>query len=323
MQLILSKREMRTINKEKIVAEIGHVVVLRGGQSVEREISLLSGQAVYEGLQRLGVHSTVFDVGDELVDDLRNAQADCVFNMLHGKFGEDGTLQGLLEALKIPCTGSGVLASALAMDKVRSKLLWQTLGLNTAEFVRLDRTTNWQEVIKKLGAVVVKPVNGGSSLGITIAEDAASLAENYITAANFDSEVMAERCITGKEFSVAIVHGSLLPAIQLRTDRQFFDFDAKYIDEGTQLICPPELSAEKQLELGRLAKAAYFSLGCEGLARVDVMQDQEENFYLLEVNTVPGMTNHSFVPMAAREAGMEFDELLLHILDTDFLENKS
>lgn len=312
---------MRTINKEKIVTESGHVLVLKGGMSAEREISLLSGDAVFEGLQRLGVNSTLLDVTDELVVDLKRLNPDLVFIMLHGQGGEDGVTQGLLEAMRIPYTGSGVLASALAMDKIKSKLIWQQLGLQTADFLILDSDTDWQEVIADFGKVVVKPANGGSSLGIAIVNDAESLQRQYKATSKFDSVVMAEKCIVGNEYSVGILEDQILPTVELRTNRQFFDFDAKYVDEGTEIICPPELSEAKQLELNQLARAAFESLGCKGLARVDVMQDENEEFYLLELNTVPGMTAHSFIPVAAEKSGTDFDELLLKILDVELALN--
>ena len=308
---------MRTINKEKILKALGHVVVLKGGNSTEREISLLSGGAVYQGLLRLGVQASEIDVDDNIIDALRAAKPDFVFNMLHGEGGEDGVMQGLLEVMRIPYSGSGVLASAVAMDKVKSKLLWQQLGLKTADFVILQEHTDWQEAMTRLGQAVVKPINGGSSIGITIVSDASELQAAFIAAHADGSEVMAEVYIAGNEFSVGILGDEFLPAIQLRTKRRFFDYEAKYFTDDNEYICPPLLSAAKQAELQQLVGAAYASLSCKGLARVDVMQDAEEEFYLLELNTVPGMTEHSFVPMAASSVGIDFDELLLRILNAE------
>ena len=284
---------MRTINKEKIIANCGHVVVLKGGDSVEREISLLSGEAVYQGLLRLGVKASVLDVSDTVVADLERLKPDLALIMLHGQGGEDGTIQGLLEILKIPYTGSGVLASALAMDKAKSKLIWQRLGLNTADFVLLSDATDWQAVIDDFEVVVVKPVSGGSSLGIAIVKDAVSLQTQFEMARGFDSEVMAEKCVIGKEFTVGVIEDQLLPAIEMSTSREFYDFDAKYVDEDPEIICPAQLNEEKRVELNNLVRAAFESLDCEGLARVDVMQDEAGKFYLLELNTIPGMTDHS------------------------------
>lgn len=305
---------MRTINKEKILNALGHIVVLKGGSSTEREISLLSGGAVYQGLLRLGVHATAIDVNDQIIDELRAAQPDFVFNMLHGEGGEDGVIQGLLEVMQLRYSGSGVLASALAMDKVKSKLLWQQLNLKTAEFVILQPDSDWTDLIARLGTVVVKPITGGSSIGISIVSTASALETEFKRAQAEGTAVMAERYIQGNEFSVGVLQDELLPSIQLRTKRTFFDYEAKYVSADNEYICPPELSDAKQLELQQLVSAAYVSLGCRGLARVDVMQDANEEFYLLELNTVPGMTEHSFVPMAAKSIGIDFDELLLRIL---------
>jgi D-alanine-D-alanine ligase len=186
--------------------------------------------------------------------------------------------------------------------------------LSTAEFVILDENTDWDAVISELGSVVVKPVNGGSSLGIAISRTGQELKDQYAESAKFDAQVFAEKCIFGKEFSVGVLEGELLPSIELETDREFFNFDAKYIDENTRVICPPNLEASDLRSLEELVLKAYESLSCRGLARVDVMQDGEGQFYLLEVNTVPGMTSHSFIPLAAKEAGLDFDELLLRVL---------
>ncbi|MEX2469237.1 MAG: D-alanine--D-alanine ligase [Pseudohongiellaceae bacterium] len=305
---------MKPINKKEILARVGRVAVLLGGNSSEREISLLSGEAVFAGLERLGIEAGKIDVGADVIDRLRASAPDLVFNMLHGKGGEDGVIQGLLEVMGIPYTGSGVLASALAMDKVKSKLVWRQLGLNTAPFYRLHDDTRWQDVIDELGKVVVKPVSGGSSLGIAIVDDAAGLEAQYNNAARYDTSVMAEQYIAGREFSTGVLDDQLLPSIQLETDRQFFDFEAKYKDEKTRIICPPEMPPEDLARLEALVREAYTSLDCSGLARVDVMQDAEGEFYLLELNTVPGMTAHSFVPTSAKRVGIDFDELLLHIL---------
>ena len=312
---------MRTINKEKIIANCGHIVVLKGGNSAEREISLLSGDAVYQGLLRLGIQVSVLDVSGAIVADLERLKPDLALIMLHGQGGEDGTIQGLLEVLKIPYTGSGVLASALAMDKVKSKLIWQRLELKTADFAMLNEATDWQALIDRFEVIVVKPVGGGSSLGIAIVKDAAGLKKQFEIASVFDSKVMAEKCVVGKEFSVGVIEDQLLPAVQLSTKREFFDFDAKYVDEDTEIICPAPLNDEKCKELNELVRAAYASLDCEGLARVDVMQDQSGEFYLLELNTIPGMTDHSFVPVAAKKSGVNFDDLLLTILELEQTAN--
>lgn len=308
---------MKPINREEIVIKSGHVVVLKGGMSPEREISLQSGDAVFNGLQRLGIKATLIDVDENVISALLESKPDLVFNMLHGQGGEDGLIQGLLETMQIAYTGSNVLASALAMDKVKSKKIWKYEGLSTPGFELLSADSDWQDVIGRFGSAVVKPVNGGSSLGISIVDNAKKLQKQYEEAVKYDSLVMAEEYIEGKEFSVGLIEGDPLPGIELETSREFFDYEAKYIDADTRIICPPRLSEAKYQELNALACAAYESLGCEGLARVDVMQDRNEMFYLLEINTVPGMTDHSFVPIAAKQVGIDFDNLLLQILDAE------
>lgn len=308
---------MRTINREEILAKLGHVVVLKGGLSSEREVSLVSGNAVSESLRRMGVNLTEIDVDAEVVTRLQEARPDLVVNMLHGKGGEDGSMQGLLEIMRIPYTGSGVLASALAMDKVKTKQVWSQLGLSTAEFYLLNDDSDWQSIINSLGKVVVKPVNDGSSLGVAIVDDAKSLRKQYRDAQQFDLQVMAEQYIAGREFSTPVLNGELFPTIQMETAREFFDYEAKYVDEDTQIICPPEIAKEELEELEMLVGCAYESLGCSGVARVDVMQDESGKFFLLELNTIPGMTTHSFVPMSAKQIGIDFDELVLRILDCE------
>jgi D-alanine-D-alanine ligase len=288
--------------------------VLMGGLSAERDVSLESGRAALAGLLRLGIEASAIDVSLEIAEQLIALKPDCALNMLHGSGGEDGVIQGLLEAMAIPYTGSDVCASALAMDKVKSKLLWQQLNLSTANFLMLHESSDCHGIIEKFGQVVVKPVNGGSSIGISIVADAEALKKALAKASAYDSKVMAEKYIEGKEFSVGILGGEVLPIVQLKTNNEFFDFDAKYVAEDTQIICPAELKEAEEKELTSLALAAYESFGCDGLARVDFMQDRRGMFYLLELNTVPGMTGHSFVPIAAKQAGIDFDELLLRIL---------
>lgn len=285
--------------------------------SSEREISLISGKAVAESLQRLGVRVSVIDVGVDVIEQLQNLQPDLVVNMLHGKGGEDGIIQGALEIMQLPYTGSGVLASAIAMDKVKSKQIWSQLGLKTADFCVLDESSDWQAIINAMGKAVVKPINGGSSLGIAIVADATELQKQYHSARSYDTHVMAERYVEGREFSTGVLGDELFPTIQLETARQFFDFEAKYVDENTRIVCPPELEPERLQVLETLVRDAYDALDCSGLARVDVMQDKAGEFYLLELNTIPGMTEHSFVPMAAKSIGIDFDELVLRILECE------
>tara|TARA_B100001057_G_scaffold448042_1_gene488026 strand:- start:4887 stop:5828 length:942 start_codon:yes stop_codon:yes gene_type:complete len=306
---------MRTINKEEVLEKVGHVVLLMGGASAEREISLLSGQAVASSLSALGVHTTVIDVGKNIVDELQTAAPDLVVNMLHGQGGEDGVIQGCLDLLQIPYTGSGVLASALAMDKVKSKQIWQQMGLATAPSIKLNDGSDWNAIIADFDRVVVKPIYGGSSLGIAIADSAESLREAYKEACGFKQGVMAEKYLDGPEYSTGVLDDELMPTVLLETDREFFDFTAKYVDRDTRVVCPAPLSGERMRIAERLVKSAYSALDCSGLARVDFMEDAAGDFFLLEVNTVPGMTSHSFVPIAASRVGIDFDELVLRILD--------
>ena len=243
--------------------------------------------------------------------------------MLHGPGGEDGSLQGALQFYGLPYTGSGVLASALAMDKLHSKQFWQGVGVPTAKFAVLDEATNWQETLNAMGGVVmVKPSHEGSSLGMTRADSPEALKQAWQAAAKLDSSVIAEQWIAGAEYTVAMLDGEVLPAIKLETDHAFYDYDAKYLADDTRYLCPCGLSAEDEVSLRALSKKAFDSLGCSGWGRVDVMANAEGEYLLLEVNTVPGMTGHSLVPMAAAAAGYSFDQLVLKILDTSFEREK-
>lgn len=294
----------------------GRVAVLMGGSSAEREVSLLSGDAVLQGLLAMGVDAFAIDAGKNLLAQLQSEKIDRVFNILHGRGGEDGVLQGLLEYMGIPYTGSGVLASALAMDKVRTKLIWQQHGLSTPGFSALLPETDFERLIAELGAVVVKPSHEGSSIGMSIVDNAADLRKAFETAAGFDADVMAEQRIVGPEFTVPFIGEYILPAIQLSTSHQFYDYEAKYKADDTQYLCPAPLSDAKREELENICRQAVSSIGATGWGRVDVMQDENGRFWLLELNTVPGMTSHSLVPISAKVAGLEFGDLVLKILDT-------
>lgn len=300
--------------KTDSIKSLGRVAVLMGGDSAEREISLLSGRAVLAGLQSQGVDVIGIDVGADIAEKLRSEKIDRVFNILHGRGGEDGKLQGLLEMMRIPYTGSGVLASALAMDKVKTKQLWAACGLPTPKFSVLHDSSDWQRLIEELGEVVVKPAHEGSSIGMSMASDAASLQHAYQKASVYDTEVMAEQRIRGAEFTVPVIHGEAFPAIELSTSHEFYDYDAKYVANDTRYLCPAPLSAEKSTELASLCLQAFSNLGAKGWGRVDVMQDQQGKFWLLELNTVPGMTDHSLVPLSASSRGLDFPALVLHIL---------
>lgn len=298
--------------------EFGHVAVLYGGLSAEREVSLKSGQAIYQALIEEGVDASLIDVSKNIVQQLQESKPiNIAFIALHGRGGEDGTLQALLEFMGIPYTGSGVMASALAMDKYRTKLLWQGLGLPTPDFQLFQKNHHAVEISPKVAfPCVLKPAKEGSSIGITKVNTAAEFSNALANAQQYDDDVLAEPWVIGAEFTVAILNGKALPPIELKTDRTFYDYEAKYIANDTQYICPCHLSPSKQEELKALALEAFKSLSCVGWGRVDVMQDQAGEFWLLEVNTVPGMTNHSLVPMAAGENGLSFSKLVLDILAT-------
>ena len=309
---------MKPINKEELLEKLGHVVVLKGGTSVEREVSLASGSAVFDGLKRLGIRASVIDVGQDVVAQIENSEPDLVFIALHGQGGEDGAIQGLLESMRLPYTGSKVLASALGMNKVKSKQVWEQMKLKTAKYELLSAQTDYVELIERLNKIVIKPVNGGSSLGISIVNNEKDLVKEYEKALAFDSEIMAEQFIEGVEFSTGVIGDEILPTIQLETSRQFFDYEAKYNDKDTKIICPVNLTPSEFNDLENLVSNAYTGLGCKGLARVDVIRDKNGEFYLLELNTIPGMTEHSFIPMALKSTGVSFDELLLRVLDREF-----
>ena len=295
----------------------GRVGVLYGGTSAERDISLLSGQCVIKSLQRSGVDVVPIDVSADLLQRLPKHQLDRALIMLHGPGGEDGSLQGALQFYGLPYTGSGVFSSALAMDKLHSKQFWQGVDLPTPKFAVLNETTDWQETLDALGGVVmVKPSHEGSSLGMTRADSPEVLKEAWRAAAKLDSSVIAEQWVAGAEYTIAILDGEVLPAIKLETEHTFYDYDAKYLASDTRYLCPCGLSPQDEKSLRELAKKAFDSLNCSGWGRVDVMANSHGEFFLLEVNTVPGMTDHSLVPMAAAAAGYNFDQLVLKILDS-------
>jgi len=293
----------------------GKVAVLYGGVSSEREISLLSGQAVLASLLRSGIEARGIDTSRELLTQLTQIHFDRAFIALHGRGGEDGTIQGLLEHLGIPYTGSGVLGSAVAMDKYRTKLLWQGGGLPTPPWLLLSASTSFEEVVNQLGLpVMVKPALEGSSVGITKVMDRQDFPKAWQSARQWGAQVMAERYLGGAEYTVAILQDLPLPLIRLETPRGFYDFEAKYRDSQTAYICPCGLAAAEEQAMQNLAKQAFLAVGGSGWGRVDLKCDETGRPWLLEVNTIPGMTDHSLVPMAAKAAGLSFDELVLRIL---------
>src|SRR5690606_22864889 len=293
----------------------GRVAVLFGGRSAEREISLKSGAAVLQALLDAGVDAFGIDVGDDLLDRLRGETIDRAFIVLHGRGGEDGSMQGLLECAGIPYTGSGILASALAMDKLRTKRVWLSLGLPTPAHAALSCEEDCRRAAAELGfPLFVKPAHEGSSIGMAKVNDLEALIAAWKDASRYDSQVLVEQMIDGPEFTVAMLRDQVLPPIALGTPHTFYDYDAKYLASDTQYRIPCGLSAEKEAELKDLTARACEAVGTQGWARADVMQDASGKFWLLEVNTVPGMTDHSLVPMAARAAGLDFQQLVLAIL---------
>ena len=301
---------------------MGKVAVLYGGVSSERPISLNSGKAVFDALQRQGVDVELVDVDADFLSTLsaRRTGASAwqrAFIVLHGVGGEDGVMQAALQMAGIPYTGSGVLASALGMDKWRTKQVWQAQGLPTPGYVLLNKDTDWQAALETLGGVaIVKPACEGSSMGMRKVNSAQQLEDAWRNAVGFAGQVLAERWINGSEYTVAILGERVLPVIRLVTDRDFYDFEAKYLSNTTRYLCPCGLAADQERQLQTLAQRAFAAVGCTGWGRVDVMADADGNFHLLEVNTVPGMTDHSLVPMAASAAGMDFDALVLEILQS-------
>ncbi len=300
------------------VQAFGKVAVLMGGHAAERVISLRSGQAVLEALRCAGVDAEAVDAGDsDVLRQLEQGGYDRVFNALHGRGGEDGVMQGCLETLGLPYTGSGVLASALAMDKLRTKQLWHGVGLPTPEFALLDSEADLEQAAREVGfPMMIKPIHEGSSFGMSKVEEAGQLPSAWALARQYDQAVLAERWITGAEYTAAILGDEALPLIRLETGNVFYDYQAKYESNSTRYHCPCGLPAERERDYQQLALAAFRALDGHGWGRVDFMVDAEGRPWLIELNTVPGMTDHSLVPMAARQAGLDFETLVVRILAT-------
>ena len=295
------------------MTEFGKVAVLFGGKSGEREVSLKSGARVLDALRRQSIDAHAFDPAERKLDDL--AAFDRAFIMLHGRYGEDGTIQGSLELMGIPYTGSGAMASAVGMDKWRTKLLWRSVGLPVPEYVILDSSSDFAAVEKQLGLpLFVKPACEGSSIGVTKVRQSGELRPAYAEAARHDALVIAERGVMGGEYTVAILGNEALPIIRIVPATDFYDYEAKYLRDDTRYLCPCGLSDAREQELRALALEAFRVLGCRGWGRVDFLMDEQGNAYFLEVNTSPGMTDHSLVPMAARAAGLSYEQLVLRVL---------
>ena len=298
-----------------------NIAVLLGGNSAEREISLQSGQTVLNALQSQGLDVFPVDPGQaDWASQLTNV--DLVFIALHGPGGEDGSMQGALQTMGIAYTGSGVLGSALAMDKKRSKQLLQGIDIATPGFVTLQKDSDWQGVIEHFGKVFVKPACEGSSIGMSTADSADALQQSFALANQYAGEVLAEQFVDGPEYTVAILGDHALPSIRLETANEFYDYDAKYVSEDTLYHCPSGLSAEEEAEVAALSLRAFRSLGCSVWGRVDLMRSSSGQFFVLEANTVPGMTSHSLVPMAAAAAGLDISALVQRIAELSLQEGR-
>ncbi len=296
--------------------DFGKVAVMMGGKSAEREVSLKSGAAVLAALRSSGVDAQSFDPRDKALEALHAEGFKRVFIALHGRGGEDGSLQGALDLLAIPYTGSGVLASALAMDKWRSKLVWQASGLPVPDFVVLDAASDFAAIEAQLGLpLFVKPANEGSSIGISKVKQPGQLRAAFELAARYDSCVIAEKYLAGGEFTVGMLTGQALPVIRIVPATEFYDYDAKYLRDDTEYRIPSGLGEKSEAEMRDLALRAFAVLGGRGWGRMDLMLDAAGRIYCLEANTSPGMTDHSLVPMAARAAGIEFPQLVLKLLE--------
>lgn len=295
-------------------ASFGKVAVLMGGWAAERDISLLSGNAVLQGLLSRGVDAHAVDVDRNIVNSLSEGKFDRAFVALHGRGGEDGVIQGALEILGLPYTGSGVLGSALGMDKYRCKLLWQGMGLPTPAFAMIHAESDLETVAEIGFPMMIKPAHEGSSIGMSKVDRLEQLQQAWLLASRYDSAVLAEAWVEGAEYTAAIMGDQPLPLIKLETDNLFYDYQAKYESNATRYLLPSGLDVQQESELQQLALSAFKGVAALGWGRVDLMLDQAGQPWLIEVNTVPGMTDHSLVPMAAKAAGMDFPELVWQLL---------
>lgn len=302
---------------DKKSTRFGKVAVLYGGWAAERPVSLKSGAAVLAALQESGIDAHGIDVDRHILSVLQAGHYDRVFNILHGRGGEDGVIQGALELLDLPYTGCGVKASAISMDKLMTKRLWLGAGLPTPNYRVLTAETDFEAVVAELGLpLIVKPASEGSSIGISKVTEASALKPAYEAAANSDPVVIVEQWITGAEYTAGILAGEPLPLIRIEVPGVLYDYDAKYISNDTRYFCPCGLTEAEEQAMRNLALTAFAAVGGQGWGRVDMMRDQQGKAWLIEVNTNPGMTDHSLVPMAARAVGMDFKALVLRILET-------
>ena len=299
--------------------DFGKIAVLAGGFSSERDVSLNSGQAVCEALRQKGIDAHLFDPKEQSLIQLKQEGFQAAFNVLHGVYGEDGVIQGALEALQIPYTGCEVLASAISMDKFRTRLIWEGFGLPNVPYVVMNDNSDFAAIEQQLGLpLFAKPACEGSSFGVFMIEEAGKLPEIYAQLKNFQGVPLAEKAITGGEYACSILGDRALPVIKIIPKGKFYDFEAKYKREDTQYQCPSDLTADEERQMQQLALRAFDALGCKGWGRVDFLRGQDGRFYLLEINTVPGMTSHSLVPKAARQEGIDFPSLCVEILSYAF-----
>ncbi len=316
----MSLLEVSTARRAAAPKDFGKTAVLLGGDSSEREISLLSGNAVLAALKRRGVDAHAFDPKDQPIQALRSEGFDRAWIALHGPGGEDGTMQGALEWIGVPYTGSGVLASALTMDKLKTKRVVVGAGYVAPDYAVLSSAADLEPALKRIGLpMMVKPASQGSSVGMTKVKAAAELAGAFAAAHAIDPVVFAESFVSGDEYTVSILQGAALPSIRIVPATEFYDYQAKYFRDDTQYFCPSGLDRQDEAELQAAALAAFKVTDCLGWGRVDFMRERSTNkFYFIEINTTPGMTDHSLVPMAARQAGLDFDELVWRVLESSF-----
>lgn len=304
-----------------MVRRFGKVAVLYGGMNAEREVSLNSGKNVLEALLGRGVDAHGIDVKEDIIEVLWKGQFDRAFNVLHGPKGEDGAMQALLDFCDIPYCGSGVSASALAMDKVRCKWVWQANDIPTPDFMLVKSELDLEQVKKRFHyPICIKPVHQGSSIGVSKVKEESQLLPAYQLARQYHDDVMAEQWIEGGEYTVGILNEQAFPAVKIVPAREFYDYQAKYLEKTTTYLCPSDLTVEEDQKLGRLALRAFRLLGCQGWGRVDFMRDKAGNFWAIEVNPQPGMTNTSLLPKAAKASGIEFSDLVVAILETSLIK---
>ena len=306
------------------MGSLGKVAVLMGGPSAEREISLISGSAVLAALRGKGVDAHAFDPAEREIFELKREGFGRAFIALHGRFGEDGTVQGALEVMRVPYTGSGVMASALAMDKWRTKLVWEASGIPTPRYAMVKPTTAWDKVLERLGLpLIVKPAREGSTIGLTKVRSAAELAPAYRLAAKYDELVLAEEFIAGQELTASILGDTALPLVRIEAPEGNYDYQNKYFTDDTKYYCPAGVRPEVEDEIRRVSLKSFRVLGCRGWGRADVMLRPDGSYSFLEMNTSPGMTGHSLVPMAAKAAGLSYPDLCVKILEAAALETGS